>query len=114
MTRQEAFEQSRQDWKDEEERRDHDHCYAFYTDSCKWLATIEEAQELVKMLNEKLKRLNKSLKTDAQVLSHYAQPDAMGRWGMATIDLKGARRLVSLLDNAVNGLKRFEEEADNF
>lgn len=114
MTRQEAYDKSRLDWKDEEERRNQDGCYGFYTKSCKWLATIEEAQELVKMLNEKLKRLNKSLKTDAQVLSHYAQPDAMGRWGMATIDLKGARRLVSLLDNAVNGLNRFEDDANNF
>lgn len=113
MTRREAFEQAREDWAKEEESYKTTGRYGFATATCKWLSNIREARELTANLRDMLAKLDEAYDKDETTLAHYARKTdwTCNRFGMKTIDVEGAARLVSILRYAFNALNDFEEES---
>lgn len=113
MTSREAFEKAREDWAKEEKSYKTTERYEFMTETCQWLANLREARDLTTNLSQMLAKLEESLDEDEATLAHRARKtdSTRNRFGMNTIDLSGAERLVSILNYAFNALNKFKEDS---
>lgn len=113
MTRKEAFDVSREDWKKEEEDFKTAGAYSFQTETARWLANLEQVEAFAKAAIKHLEFLKVEISRDRAVLSHFVfdPSDAKSNVGMISIDRKGAERLLSILAYTRNALEEAYRDA---
>lgn len=113
MKKREAFDAARKDWEKEEEIFRQTGKYKFETETNKWLANLSEARTLARNLNSELKRIKEGIDLDEKALEHHAYKNdwTCNRFGMRTIDVENAARLVRILSTALKELNAFREDA---
>lgn len=107
MTRKEAFDVSREDWKKEDEDFKTAGAYSFQTETARWLANLEQVESFAKKVIKHLDYLKVDISRDRSVLSHFVfdTSEVESRVGMISIDRKGAERLLSILVYTANALE---------
>lgn len=113
MTRKEAFDVSREDWKKEDEDFKTAGAYSFQTETARWLANLEQIESFTNRVIKQLESLKYGIQKDRGSLSHFAvdNSDTCSRWGMESIDRKGAERLLSILVYTTNALEEASRDA---
>ena len=113
MTRKEAFDISREDWKKEDEDFKTAGAYSFQTETARWLANLEQIESFTNRVIRQLENLKAGISRDRSILSHFAldNSETNSRFGMESIDRKGAERLLSILVYTTNALDEATRDA---